>query len=88
MITTSFYHKADLEQWIISEISEADYLELIEALWEPLLEKNLSFIAKNEKSDIIGVALNFDARDEPEVEIKSKLTIIFEFLESIEGPVR
>lgn len=88
MVTTSFYHKADLEQWIISEISEADYLELIEALWEPLLEKNLSFITKNERDEIIGVALNFDARDEPDVEIKSKLTVIFEFLESIEGPVR
>ncbi|XP_060528886.1 beta-alanyl-bioamine nonribosomal peptide synthetase ebony isoform X2 [Cylas formicarius] len=88
MVTTSFYQKADLEQWIISEISESDYDELIDALWEPLVEKNLSFVAKSESGKIVGVALNFDARDEPEVEIKSKLTVIFEFLESIEGPVR
>ncbi|XP_030763883.1 uncharacterized protein LOC115888328 [Sitophilus oryzae] len=88
MITTSFYQKADLEQWIISDISISDYKELMDALWEPLLQKNLSFIAKNEEGKICGVALNFDAHDEPEVEIKSKLTVIFEFLESIEGPVR
>ncbi|KAJ8918616.1 hypothetical protein NQ315_013122, partial [Exocentrus adspersus] len=88
MITTSFYQKAELEQYIISSISKSDYKELIDALWEPLLDKNLSFIVKSETGKIVGVALNFDARDEPEVEIKSKLTVIFEFLESIEGPVR
>ncbi|XP_066261449.1 beta-alanyl-bioamine nonribosomal peptide synthetase ebony isoform X2 [Euwallacea similis] len=88
MVTTSFYQKADLEQWIISEISVTDYQDLMDALWEPLLEKNLSFIARNETGKICGVALNFDAHDEPEVDIKSKLTVIFEFLESIEGPVR
>lgn len=88
MVTTSFYQKAELEQLIISELSEADYKELIGALWAPLLEKNLSFIVRNESGKIIGVALNFDARDEPDVEITSKLTVIFEFLESIEGPIR
>ncbi|CAG9772921.1 unnamed protein product [Ceutorhynchus assimilis] len=88
MITTSFYQKADLEQWIISEISVSDYEELMKELWAPLVEKNLSFVARNQTGKICGVALNFDARDEPEVEIKSKLIVIFEFLESIEGPVR
>lgn len=88
MVASSFYQKADLEQWIISEISLTDYQILMEALWEPLLEKNLSFIARNESGKICGVALNFDAHDEPEVEITSKLTVIFEFLESVEGPVR
>lgn len=88
MITTSFFQKADLEQWIISEISEEDYVELIDALWEPLIEKDLSFIVKSETGKIVGVALNFDARDEPEVEIKSRLTVIFEFLETVESSVR
>lgn len=88
MITTSFYQKADLEQWIVSYISEADYTELMDALWKPLLEKGLSFVAKTEDGKVVGVALNFDARDEPEVQITSKLEVIFEFLEFIEGPVR
>lgn len=88
MITTSFYHKADLEQWIISEITEDDYVELLNVLWAPLVEKDLSFIVKSDTGKIVGVALNFDARDEPEVEIKSRLTVIFEFLETVESSVR
>lgn len=88
IITSSFYHKADLEQWLIGEIFVSDYTELMEALWEPLLEKSLSFVTKTETGKVVGVGLNFDARDEPEVVITSKLTVTFEFLEFIEGPVR
>lgn len=88
MITTSFYQKADLEQWLITEISETDYTELMDKLWEPLVEKQLSFVVKTESGKAVGVGLTFDARDEPEVEVHSKLAVIFEFLESIEGPVR
>ncbi|GJQ71326.1 hypothetical protein Trydic_g11060 [Trypoxylus dichotomus] len=88
MITTSFYEKADLEQWLMPDVFEEDYDEIIDAIWKPLVEKRLSFIAKDKNGNIHGVALNFDARDEPEVEIRSKLNIVFEFLESIEGPVR
>lgn len=88
MVTTSFFQKADLEQWIISEITEDDYIELISALWEPLIEKDLSFIVKTDTGKIVGVALNFDARDEPEIDIKSRLNVIFEFLETIESSVR
>lgn len=43
---------------------------------------------RHENGRPIGVALNFDARDEPEVNIKSKLQVIFEFLEYLEGPIR
>lgn len=35
-----------------------------------------------------GVTLNFDAHDEPEVNIDNNLNIIFEFLEFLEGPIR
>lgn len=36
----------------------------------------------------VGICLNFDAYDEPEVHINSNLAIIFEFLESLEAPIR
>lgn len=88
MITSSFYEKADLEQWLKPDIHVYDYAELLDKIWDPLLEANLSFIVKNEYGKVVGVALNFDARDEPEVEITSKLTVIFEFLEFLEGPIR
>lgn len=70
------------------DILESDYDELIDALWEPLVEKGLSFVTKSDSGKIISVGLNFDARDEPDVQITSKLTVIFDFLESVEGPVR
>lgn len=37
---------------------------------------------------MVGAALNFDALDEPEVEYNGRLTVIFEFLEFLEGPIR
>lgn len=52
------------------------------------MEKDLSFVVTDEENQIIGVALNFDARDEPEVTVTSKMIIVFEFLEHVEGPIR
>ena len=90
IITTSFYEKADLEHWLLPDVSEKDYWQLMEVIWRPLVEKNLSFAvfdhSKNGK--MVGVALNFDINDEPIVEIDSKLNIVFDFLEFIEGPIR
>lgn len=88
MITESFYEKADLEQWLKSDIHRADYKELTDKLWEPLVQKNLSFLIKDVYGQPMGVALNFDAHDEPSVEIVSKLTVVFDFLEFLEGPIR
>lgn len=88
MITTSFYCKAELERYLMPDIKVNDYEELLTILWEPLVEKGLSFITKTMTNKIVGVALNFDARDEPECEIHSKLVVIFEFLEHVEGQVR
>ncbi|KAJ9600664.1 hypothetical protein L9F63_026200 [Diploptera punctata] len=89
MITESFYEKADLEQWLKPNIHREDYKELTDKLWAPLVEKNLSFLVKDKTTNApVGVALNFDAHDEPEVNIASKLEIVFEFLEHLEGPIR
>lgn len=53
------------------------------------MEKDLSFVVYDKNANrVIGTALNFDARNEPEVEVKSKLIIVFEFLEFVEGPIR
>lgn len=88
MITTSFYHKAELERYIIDRISEVDYAILIDAFFEPLIQKDLSFLAKNETGKVVGVAINLDAWDEPEVEIDSALSIIWEFLDYVEIPTK
>lgn len=88
IITKSFYEKADIEQFIKHDILRTDYADILEAIWEVLVEKDLSFIIKDANGRSVGVALNFDARDEPEVQVHSKLIVVFEFLEFLEGPIR
>lgn len=88
IITTSFYEKADIEQYIKNDILRTDYADILELIWEVLVEKGLSFIIKDSNGRSVGVALNFDARDEPEVQVNSKLIVVFEFLEYLEGPIR
>ncbi|OAD52131.1 Tyrocidine synthase 3 [Eufriesea mexicana] len=89
IITESFYSKADLEQWLMPDITKEHYHIMMEILWKPLIEKNLSFVIKSsEDGKTIGVGLNFDLWDEPELILDSKLMIVFEFLEFLEAPIR
>lgn len=61
---------------------------MLNAMWHHLIEKAYSFVIKDNKNVTIGVALNFDANDEPEVPCNGSLSIIFEFLDYIEEPIR
>ncbi|KAF3424017.1 hypothetical protein E2986_06601 [Frieseomelitta varia] len=89
IITESFYSKADLEQWLMPDITKEDYNTMMEILWNPLVEKDLSFVVKSAKDGrTIGVGLNFDLWDEPELILDSKLMVVFEFLEYLEAPIR
>lgn len=88
MIITSFYNKAELERCLMPDVSEADYIELLDLLWQPLIDAKLSFVLKTENDKIVGTSLCFDVFDEPEVPITSKLLIVFEYLETLEGPIR
>lgn len=88
IITESFFEKADLEQYIKDEVLRTDYADILNMIWDVLVEKGLSFIVKDSNGRSVGVALNFDARDEPAVEVNSKLVVVFEFLEYLEGPIR
>lgn len=88
IITKSFYEKADIEQYIKHDILRTDYADILESIWEVLVAKDLSFIIQDANGRSVGVALNFDAHDEPEVQVHSKLIVVFEFLEFLEGPIR
>lgn len=87
IICTSFSEKGELE--LLTNATHADYDVFINDIWKPLVAADLSFVIKDEKSEVLAVALNFDVFDEPAVETRvPSLTYIFEFLESIEAPVR
>lgn len=89
IIADSFCEKGDLEQCIQPRIERGDYIELLDVLWVHLVEKGLSFAVKSaETGEYVGASLSFDVRDEPPVEITSRLNIIFGFLEFLEGPIR
>ncbi|XP_053698599.1 linear gramicidin synthase subunit C [Sabethes cyaneus] len=88
ILTYSFYEKAELERWIKPLIREQDYRDILEKIWDVLIEKQLSFIIKEPNGKSVGVSLNFDAYDEPEPEIDNNLCIIFEFLDYVERPIK
>ncbi|XP_014209284.1 uncharacterized protein LOC106639955 [Copidosoma floridanum] len=89
MITDSFFKKADLEKWLIPEIEKTDYADIIQQLWRPLVNKNLSFVLRSLlNKNVVSVSLNFETADEPEITTQSKLSIIFDFLEYLEKPFR
>lgn len=88
IIAHSFLEKAELEQQLKPNIKYSDYVELLEVLWQPLVEKAYSFVIKDNMNRIVGVALNFDANDEPEPPCNGPLTVIFEFLDFVEVPIK
>ncbi|KAL4707041.1 hypothetical protein ACJJTC_014320 [Scirpophaga incertulas] len=88
MIVSSFYEKAELEQFLKHEIETSDYAHCIQACWAALLQARLSVVLKDESGNPVAVALNFDARDEPEIELSGGLAKIMAFLEFVEGSVR
>lgn len=63
-------------------------MELLEGIWDDLVGKAYSFVIKDKCDRLIGVALNFDANDEPEPVVESELSKIFEFLEFVEAPIK
>lgn len=87
-MTRSFFEKADLENWLKPHIKYTDYGDIFEAIFDDLVEKDISFVVMDAQDRMVGVSLNMDAHNEPEVNITSSLSIVFEFLEFVEGPIR
>lgn len=89
MIVSSFYNKAELEHWLMPDIHEQDYVDVLDYVWELLVSTGLSFMMKNSAGKVVGAALNFDCGTEPDdAPFTSRILVIFEYLESLEGPVR
>lgn len=80
--------KAELEQQIKPNITEEAYVVLINDSWQPLIETAFSFVIADKKNRIVGVSLSFDVNNEPECNLDGPHGVIFEFLETLEAPVK
>lgn len=69
-------------------IKEKDYEDLIDASWDALIETGFSFVITDKSNRVVGVSLSFEANSEPECECTGPHAIIFEFLETVESPIR
>lgn len=63
-------------------------MELLEALWHHLIGKAFSFVIKDKLNRVVGVALNFDANDEPTPPNVQAISILYEFVGFVEVSVR
>lgn len=85
LLATSFLHKGDLDKYL--DLKVENYLQILDGMWEAAINRSLSFMAKYENGDLLGVSLNFDLTDELEVRRDNPLRTIFEFLDFIEKPL-
>ncbi|XP_069163773.1 beta-alanyl-bioamine nonribosomal peptide synthetase ebony isoform X2 [Procambarus clarkii] len=88
LVSESFTTKGDLEMWLRPEPWE--YVELINTVYDHLVEKELSFVLTRRGSDeVVGCALNLDFRDEPPMEgLSHNLEYILTILDVCETPAR
>lgn len=84
-MSTTFAEKSDLLTYLIT--NDNDQKDFIEQSWDYLLEKDLSFVVTDRDGDIVGISLNIDGQDPPEVTTSAELGVIIEFLDSVEKPV-
>lgn len=66
----------------------ADFRILMEALWIPLIEMEYSFVVTDETNRIVGVSLNCDASDGPELRLSGALETVHIFVDQIEKPFK
>lgn len=86
--SNSYHKKGDINRYFNKNVSRNDYVNFLEPIWDVVVENGLSFVIKDLTDRIVGVSLNFDAHEEPEVECNSQLVVFIELLEYLEGPIR
>ncbi|CAH2097144.1 unnamed protein product [Euphydryas editha] len=98
MIVSSFCCNIELEEVVnhnplqlkshINTICCDEYALHLDACWGQLLAAGLSIVLEDLSGKAMAVALNFDARDEPDIELSGGLARIMGFIKYVEGSVR
>lgn len=87
IITSSFYEKSNIIHWLKPELLSSDFGDMIGPIWDTLVEKEMSFVVQDENNQMIGVSLNYDARDKPKLMVSGKMEYVLDFSQHIEGPI-
>ncbi|CAG0883574.1 unnamed protein product [Cyprideis torosa] len=87
MIAESFFAKGDMEMMLPGNKVENYYAALM-PIYDEIVNQGLSFVIRDKTKDnlMVGAALNFDIRKEPELDVSTigVLEIVFSVLESVE----
>lgn len=62
-------------------------MEVFDAIWQFLVERECSFIIRDEKCRIVGAVVNFLVYDVPEVPPNGPIEVINDYLYFLEGLV-
>lgn len=85
LLSKTLLQKAEIDKYL-PELSVKHYSELLDRIWTFLVRRGFSFMVKNDEDEILGVALNYDAVDAPQFNVKNPLKLTLEFLKFAEHP--
>lgn len=89
MVASSFYEKSELDKYAVGDKTKlSDYLEMITAIWQPLLTTGFSYVIKDKNNRLIGASFNLDANNEPKIPLVGGLRANLSFVDSLESPVK
>lgn len=86
LLANCFLKKSDIDH-LLPNLTLLHYTEILNSIWDVLVQQGLSFKVKNEKEDLLGVSLNFDASQQPKFKTSNPWTTILDFWETIEKPL-
>lgn len=67
VVASSFYYKSALDRYLVEPATLNDYIEMIVAVWQPLVDSNFSFVVLDDDENIVGASLAYDAFHAPDV---------------------
>lgn len=85
LLSKGFAEKDPLSKYLSRRAQYSDYVEIFDAIWEFLIEKQCSFVIRDEKHRIVGGVLNFLVYDVPELPHNEPIEFINDYLNFIEA---
>lgn len=85
LLSKGFADKDPLSKYLNTRAKYSDYVEIFNAIWQFLIEKECSFIIRDEQRRMVGGVLNFLVYDVPELPPNEAIEFINDYLNFIEA---